>query len=203
MKIYGDFLSPFVRMCFVTVHELGLTDKVTHEKELVSPTKANPKLTALSPIGKVPVLETNHGHGLYDSRVIIEYLCHTAGNSTIIPDDGVKRFRVLTLQALGQGLGDAAVGYRYETAARPQGLQWTDWMERVRQRMDAAFDDLENNWSSILAEVNAGSIATAVVLSYIDFRLPAIAWRDGRPQLAAFHARFAERDSMKKTVIAA
>jgi glutathione S-transferase len=42
--------------------------------------------------------------------VIIEYLCHVAGNSSLIPDDGVKRFRVLTLQALGQGMADSAVG---------------------------------------------------------------------------------------------
>lgn len=203
MKIYGDFLSPFVRMCFVTAHEVGLGERVKHEKELVSPSKPNPRLTALSPIGKVPVLETNHGHPVYDSRVIIEYLCHVAGNSTIIPDDGVKRFRVLTMQALCQGLGDAAVGLRYETAARPQGSQWAEWIERTRTRMTACFDDLENHWEHEKSEVNAGSIAAAVVLAYIDYRLPDIKWRDGRPQLARFHERFSSRDSMKKTVITA
>lgn len=203
MKIYGDFLSPFVRMCFVTAHEVGLGGRVGHEKELVSPTKPNPKLTALSPIGKVPVLETDHGHPVYDSRVIIEYLCHVAGNSTIIPDDGVKRFRVLTMQALCQGLGDSAVGLRYETGARPQGLQWADWIERTRTRMTATFDDLENHWEAEKAEVNAGSIAAAVVLAYIDYRLPDIKWRDGRPRLSKFQERFTSRDSMKKTVITA
>ena len=201
MKIYGDFLSPFVRMCFVTAHEIGLGDKVQYVKEALSPTKANAKLTALSPIGKVPVLETDHGHAIYDSRVIIEYLCHVAGDRAIIPDDGVKRFRVLTLQALGQGLADAAVGYRYETAARPQGLQWTDWVERCKLRMTAAFDDFEGHWQAELAGVNAGSIAVAVVLSYIDFRLPGITWRDGRPRLSAFHGEFTKRASMVKTAL--
>jgi glutathione S-transferase len=201
MKIFGDFLSPFVRMCFVTAHELGLGDKVHHEKELVSPTKPNPALTALSPIGKVPVLQTDHGRAVYDSRVIIEYLCHVAGNSTIIPDDGVKRFRVLTMQALCQGLGDSAVGLRYEVAARPQGLQWAEWIERTKIRMTATFDDLEHHWEAEKAEVNAGSIAAAVVLSYIDFRLPDLNWREGRPQLGRFLERFSSRDSMKKTVI--
>ena len=70
MKIYGDFLSPFVRMTFVTAHEVGLGDKVVHEKELVSPTKPNPKLTALSPIGKVPVLEAGHSLAIHDSQVL-------------------------------------------------------------------------------------------------------------------------------------
>ena len=203
MKIYGDFLSPFVRMTFVTAHEIGLGAKVMHEKELVSPTKPNPRLTTLSPIGKVPVLETDHGHPIYDSRVIIEYLCHVAGNATLIPDDGVKRFRVLTLQALGQGLGDAAVAYRYETAARPKETLWEDFADRLRQRINASFDELETKWQACLAEVNAGSIAVAVVLSYIDFRLPDFKWRDGRPELAAFHQAFSERDSMRKTAITA
>lgn len=201
MKIYGDFLSPFVRMTFVTAHEVGLGGKVAHEKELVSPTKPNPRLEALSPIGKVPVLETDHGHAIYDSRVIIEYLCHVAGNATLIPDDGVKRFRVLTLLALGQGLGDAAVAYRYETATRPREFHWEDWSARLKSRMAASFDELEAKWEAALGEISAGSIAVAVVLSYIDFRLPEVKWRDGHPKLAAFHQAFAARDSMKKTEI--
>lgn len=201
MRIYGDTLSPFVRMCLVTAHEVGLGGKLDHVKESVSPTKPNPKLTQLSPIGKVPVLETNHGHPIYDSRVIIEYLCHVSGNKTIIPDDGVKRFRALTLQALAQGVADAAVGLRYELAQRPQGLQWADWIERARLRITAACDDFEGHWQGEFAGVNAGSIATAVALAYVDFRLPDIKWRDGRPNLTAFHADFSKRDSMVKTAL--
>ena len=103
MKIYGDMISPFVRMTLVTAHETGLSGRVEHVTEGVRPTEVNSKLAALSAIGKIPILETDHGHAVYDSRVIIEYLCHVAGNSALIPDDGVKRFRVLTLQALAQG----------------------------------------------------------------------------------------------------
>ena len=202
MKIYGDMISPFVRMCIVTAHEVGLGGKVEHVVEAVKPTEVNDRLARLSPIGKIPVLETDHGHGLYDSRVVIEYLCHVAGNSTLIPDEGVKRFRVLTLQALGLGLADAAVGYRYETAARPKGLQWAAWMERTTTRLNAGFDDLERSWLGCLAETNAGSIAVAVLLSYVDFRLAdTFAWRQGRSGLAAFHDAFSARDSMRRTAL--
>ncbi len=202
MKIYGTLTSPFVRTTLVTAHELGLMGRVTHVSEQVSPTEANPKLTALSAIGKVPVLETDHAHAIHDSRVIVEYLCHVAGNSDIIPDDGVKRFQVLTLQALGQGLGEAAVGFRYESATRPKGLQWVEWMERTTLRINGVFDDLEANWQGYLGSINAGSITVAVVLAYIDFRMPEFAWRNGRPKLAAFHENFSKRDSMVKTALA-
>lgn len=201
MKIYGDLISPFVRMCMVTAHEVGLGAKVEQVAEAVRPTEVNARLAALSPLGKIPVLETDHHHGLYDSRVIMEYLCHVAGNSVLIPDDGVKRFRVLTLQALAQGLGDAAVAYRYEIAQRPKGLQWDGWMKRTIIRINAGFDDLENHWQASLAEVNAGSIAVAVTLSYIDFRLSELNWRGGRPKLAAFHEAFSKRGSMVKTAL--
>ena len=203
MKIYGDLLSPFVRMTMVTAHEVGLGERVQHIVENTNPAQVHPRLSRLSPIGKIPVLETDHGHGIYDSRVIIEYLCHVAGNSTLIPDDGVKRFRVLTLQALAQGMADAAVGYRYETAARPQGLQWEDWLQRTVTRLHDSFDELESNWMDMLSEVNAGSIAAAVTLAYIDFRLPTIHWRNGHPKLGAWHQHFSGRDSMLKTVIPA
>ncbi len=201
MKIYGDLISPFVRTTLVAAAEAGLGTRVTHIKETVTPTQANPNLTALSPLGKVPVLETDHGHPIYDSRVIVEYLCHVAGNSSLIPDDGVKRFRVLTLQALALGMGDAGVSYRYEINARPKGLQWEGWMERQSQRLRDGADDLERNWQPVLAEVNAGSIATAVVLAYLDYRIPDLAWRTGRPKLAEFHAQFSARDSMVKTAL--
>ena len=201
MKIYGDIISPFVRMTIVTAHEVGLGDKVQHVVEPVKPTEVNEKLAKINPIGKIPVLETDHGHGVYDSRVIIEYLCHAAGNQDLIPHDGVKRFRVLTLLALAQGLADAAVAYRYETAARPQGLQWEDWMKRTMARINAAMDDLETNWQDALAEVNAGSLAAAVTLSYIDFRLGDLGWRTNRPELAAWHAAFSQRGSMVKTAL--
>jgi glutathione S-transferase len=202
MKIYGTLTSPFVRSTLVAAHELGLSNRITFVNEQVSPTEANAKLTALSALGKVPVLETDHAHALHDSRVIVEYLCHIAGNSDFIPDDGVKRFRVLTLQALAHGLGEAAVGLRYEIAVRPKGLQWAEWIERTKLRSNAVFDDLEANWQSYLESVNAGSITVAVMLAYIDFRLADFNWRSGRPKLAAFHERFSSRESMTKTALA-
>ncbi len=199
MKLYGDLISPFVRMAMVTAHETGLGDKVERAEARVDPTVPNTDLAKMAPLAKIPVLTTEHGHAIYDSRVIIEYLCHISGNKNLLPDEGVKRFRVLTLQALGQGIADSAVGFRYETAVRPQGLQWQGWMDRTKIRVDDALNELEAHWISYLADTNAGSICVAVVLSYIDFRLASWAWREGRPKLGSFHDEFCKRESMVKT----
>ncbi|WP_162919019.1 glutathione S-transferase family protein [Taklimakanibacter deserti] len=201
MKLHGDLVSPFFRMCLVTAHEVGLAGKVQPVETKVTPVTINADLTQLSPVGKIPVLVTDHNHPIYDSRVIIEYLCHVSGNKTLIPDDGVKRFRVLTLAALGQAIAEAGVGQRYETAVRPQGLQWREWMDRQHLRVKAEFDDLEKAWEKDLHEVTAGSIAVAVALAYLDFRLPDWPWRDNRPKLRAFHKAFSARPSMQATAL--
>ena len=196
MKLHGALNSPYVRMCLVTALEAGLKDRVTLVPADLTFTKADLKLEKLSAIGKIPVLETEHGHGLHDSRVIMEYLCHTAGNKAFLPDDGVKRFRILILLALAQGLCDATVSLRVETAARPEGLQWAALIDRLSFRIYACLDDLENNWVHELESVNLGSIATACALGYVDLRMNHMNWRNGRTQLSKFAEGFNSRASM-------
>jgi glutathione S-transferase len=196
MKLYGDVISPFVRMCLVTAHEAGIHKRVELVKTNVKPTEANSAIEKLSPIGKIPVLETDHHHALYDSRVIMEYFAHVAGNSSLIPDDGVKRFRILTLLALAQGMGDAAVVLRYEQTQRPPELQWQAWKDRAEGRISAGIREIENNWVDALADVSAGTVALACVLSYVDFRHPTLVWRDDNPVTSKFHTEFCSRGSM-------
>lgn len=201
MKLYGDLVSPFVRMAMVTVHECNLQDRVQLERELVKPFEENERLAALSAIGKIPILVTEHGHAVYDSRVIMEYLVHASGHKEMLPDDGVKRFRTLTLQALGQGLAEAAVALRYETAIRPAELKWNDLVNRLETRLAAIVADLEKNWVSDFEQVNAGSIAVAVALCYIDFRLANFTWRASAPRLQAAIEAIVDRDSFKRTAL--
>lgn len=198
MKIYGDVISPFVRACLVTAEEVGLGGKFEYIKLGVNPTQEQPLLAKLSPIAKIPVLETDHHHAIYDSRVIIEYLAHVAGNRSLIPDDGVKRFRVLTLQALAAGMADAAVALRYEQAQRPAGTQWPQLIDRHVQRIRAGIADVEANWRRDLEDVTAATVMLATTLSYIDLRHGALNWRDGTQVSADFHVRFSARASMKK-----
>ena len=201
MKLHGDLLSPFVRMSMVTALEAGLGSRVQLLTTTVKPHEVNAALEKLSPIGKIPVLETDHGHNLYDSRVIMEYFTHVAGNATLLPHEGVKRFRILTHVALAQGLAEASVTLRYEQAARPETNRWPEYVARAKARINACLDELENNWRENLADVTLGSIATAVAIGYIDHRDLAPGWRSNRANLAQFCERFAKRDSMINTAL--
>jgi glutathione S-transferase len=196
MKIYGDVISPFVRMCLVTAHEAGLKERVTFIKAGVKPQEVNEALQKLSPIAKIPVLETDHGHGVHDSRVIMEYLVHVSGKADLLPNDGVKRFRILTLLATAQGAADAAVSLRYEQMARPEDKRWEEFQERQKHRVLATLAELERNWMDALATPTLGSIAAACMIGYVDFRHGCFDWQKKHPALADFAKNFAARESM-------
>ena len=197
MKLYGTMISPFVRTVMVTAHELKLDDKITlADSGSVSPIEPHAEITRHNPLGKIPCLVTDHGHALYDSRVICEYLCHHAGDKSLLPDEPVRRFRILTLQALGLGIAEAAVAFRYEMVTRPVEYRWASWAERQIARIVAALDERAAAWSRELGSITAGTVACAAALGYLDLRFADLGWRNGRPGLAAFYDRFAARPSM-------
>jgi glutathione S-transferase len=196
MKLHGALNSPYVRMCMVTALEAGLGLRVQLVAADLTFVKADAKLEKLSALGKIPILETDHGHPLYDSRVIMEYLCHVAGNKAMLPDDGVKRFRILTLIALAQGLSDAAVALRVETVNRPTGTQWPELEARLKSRIKACLAELDADWQKDLGEINLGTIATACSLGYLDLRHGWLNWRNDYSNLSHFAETFNARDSM-------
>lgn len=200
MKLHFNPASPFVRMVRIVAHEAGLEGEI----ELVAtgaitPIEPHAAVTADNPLGKIPALVTDHGHALYDSRVICEYLAHRGGLGDFIPDEPVRRFRVLTLQALGLGIADAGVAWRYEMVMRPEALRWEKWADRQKTRIVSALDEVEAHWRDSLGHVDVGTVSLAAALGYLDFRFADWAWRGGRPALAAFFDGFAGRPSMKAT----
>lgn len=200
MKIYGDMISPYVRMCFVAAHEAGLGDQLELISTDVKIATENEELAALSPIAQIPVLVTPDGFALHDSRVIIDHI-NQIGGRILLADSGTARHRTLTLQAIGFGIADAAVTYRNEIAQRPRELHWHAWLDRLELRVQHAFDALEDRWQTELLQVNAGSIAVAVTLAYLDFRFDEWSWRNRRPNLAAFQQLFTARSSMRATAL--
>ena len=128
MKLYYSPASPYARKCLVCAHELGLADRIELIPVSVSPVASNPAINQHNPLGKVPALLTDDGLALYDSRVICEYL-NTLGGEMLIPAQTPARWQTLTRQALADGLQDAALLARYETAMRPAELCWEDWLQ--------------------------------------------------------------------------
>ena len=128
MKLRYSPTSPYVRKVAVTIHELGLDDKV--ERVMTAPWDAATDLGRTNPLGKVPALIADDGTVLYDSPVICEYLDSLVG-SRLVPPGGPDRWTALRRQALADGLIDAAVSCVLE-GRRPAERRSTEWVTRQR-----------------------------------------------------------------------
>src|SRR5690606_11684390 len=153
----------------------------------------------INPLGRIPALETDDGEALYDSPVICEFLDARYGGHRLLPIDGDDRWRVLRLQALADGLLDAAFLGALELRRRPEALRWQEFIDRQRTVIGRALDRLEHEVDGRSEQLDLGLLAAGCALGYADLRYPDIRWRDSRPRLAAWYARIAERDSVRET----
>ncbi|EPX86782.1 glutathione S-transferase [Salipiger mucosus] len=189
--------SPFVRKVEVTLHETGQVEDVEVVMVAASPLKADPQLVAANPVGKIPALLRPDAPALYDSRVICRFLDDRA-QAGLYPE--TRPWDTLTLEALADGLMDAAVLIIYEERFRPPEKVSMEWIEGQWGKVSRALDALETRWISHLqGRLDIGQIAVACALGYLDFRHEARQWRTGRDSLAAWYARFSERSSMQAT----
>ncbi|HEX4637572.1 MAG TPA: glutathione S-transferase family protein [Rhizomicrobium sp.] len=195
-KLYSHPVSPFARKCRVIAHELGIKLEIIH----IDSARKDPNLRNVNPLKQVPVLVLEDGSSLFDSPVICEYLNHTGGGkffpgmSILRHDSG--RWKALGLAALGDGLADAAVAWRYEMI-EPEERRNPDRIARCQATIAAGLDALER--VNFAKDPTIGEIAVACALGYIDFRLPDLDWKDPHPKLSAWYARFCEYPSMKAT----
>lgn len=196
MKLFFSPTSPYVRKVVVLASELGLDGRIERVAVKTSPTSPDPALGGANPLRKIPTLVTDEGEALYDSPVICEYLDTLHSGPRAFPPAGPARWRALRLQALADGLLDAAVLVRYEVALRPEERRWAEWLQGQLAKVDAALDALEAEAATFAERVDIGTISAACALGYLDFRFAAHGWRSGRPRLAAWYERFAARPSL-------
>lgn len=201
MHLYYSPTSPYVRKVAVLIAEAGLEGRV--ERVAASGTPLEPGSLPLgeNPLGKVPVLVTADG-ALYDSRVICRYLDDVAGAGAY-PAGGAL-WRTLVLEAMADGILDAALLMVYEGRLRPEALRFAPWTEAQWAKIARALDVLERDWLDHLMAARTGCpdmghIALGAALGYVDFRLGARGWRAGRPALAAWADGFLERPAMVAT----
>jgi glutathione S-transferase len=199
MRMHVNPASPFARKVRIVARESGVLSRLQEVDTAVSPVTPNADLGGANPLVKIPALVLDDGSTLYDSRVIAEYL-DALGTARLFPAAGPERWQALRLQALCDGILDAAVLTRYETAVRPQVLQWDDWIAGQRRKIDGGLQALEREHGAWNDRFGIGQIGAACVLGYLDFRFPNIDWRASSPGLKGWFARVGERSSIRDTM---
>jgi glutathione S-transferase len=183
----------------VAAHELGLAERIEPVEVATTPVAMNDRLATVNPLGKIPALVTDDNDLVYDSAVILEYLDELAGGGRLYPRAGAPRWSVKRLEALCDGMADAAILMRYELALRPAERQWDQWIAGQKRKVVQALDALEGAAWLFDDAVDAGRIAAGCHLAYLDLRFPDLEWRRERETLARWHQGFAARPSMALT----
>lgn len=180
--------SPFGRKVKMAALELGLMDRI----EIVAADTTDPSepLRQQNPLGKIPTLILDDGTTLFDSRVILDYLDHISGGR-LIPA-GQERFLQLRLQALADGIADAALLQVYEGRFRPEEGRNPNWLSHQEGKVARGLAALEAAPPAFPDRPRIGEIALACALGYLDLRF-AGKWRAAHPALVAWLDDFAAR----------
>ncbi len=198
MKLHYSPTSPYVRKVMMILHETDQLADVDLADASGTPLAPADGLASANPLTKVPALERPDGCTLFDSRVICQFLDARSG-AGLYPD-GARRWEVMTLEALADGILDAALLMTYEVRLRPEDRQMPAFVDSQWDKIARACSAINTRWMAHLAgPLDASHIAVGCALGYVDFRHDARGWRTGNDALAAWYSEFSARDSMQAT----
>jgi glutathione S-transferase len=198
MKLIASLTSPYARKVRIALAE----KKIEYDLIEEAPWATETTVASYNPLGKVPVFVLDDGTTLFDSRVIVEYLDTVSPVSRLIPEPNRQRIGVRRWEALADGICDAAVAIRLESA-RAARQQDKRWLERQRRKVDLGLQELarelgDKAWCNGEA-YSLADIATGCALGYLDLRHPGIDWRGSYPNLVKHAEKLAKRPSFAET----
>ncbi|WP_034918088.1 MULTISPECIES: glutathione S-transferase [Erwinia] len=197
MKLIGSYTSPFVRKISVIMLEKGITFEFIN----ASPWTDDSPVPQHNPLGKIPALVTPDGTW-YESHIIANFLEQMDIAPALIPRDKLAALKVLQLQALADGIGDAAVILVRESM-RPAEKQLEEQLIRQREKILRGLDVLEA--AAAKGEVlnsdtlNVADIATACLIGFLNFRRVVPGWCVNRPALVKLTEKMFARESFART----
>lgn len=155
-------------------------------------TTAEPaQLLSSNPLGKIPVLITDDGEAVFDSRAITQYVNRETRNA-LFPRNAAKRLEAERLEALADGICDCLLAHVYERRSRPEEKVHQDWLDKQWAKAVRALDTLNTNPPKLPKKITAGQIALRACLGYLALRFPG-KWERGRAKLVRWAKRFDEK----------
>tara|TARA_B100000530_G_scaffold331887_2_gene277321 strand:+ start:889 stop:1488 length:600 start_codon:yes stop_codon:yes gene_type:complete len=196
MKCYVTSNSPYARKVKIVAFETGSYDEV--EWLTITREERAEIIPDINPLGKVPVAVLDSGQVLCDSPVICAYVDSLVNDGNLIPKSNPERWKVLTLEALGDGLGEAVIAASQENQ-RPDGKRSQGVVDRQTGKAKAALGSLNEAAKEFNDPPLMGEVAVACALGYMEFRDVIPGWRDTFEDLAAWYAGILTRQSFVRT----
>jgi len=197
LKLIGAS-GPYVRKVRIALAEKGIAYTLVEE----SPYVANSPVAELNPLGKIPVLVTEAGATIFDSRVIAEYVDTLRPVNRLLPDDWGQRIAVKRWEALADGVSDALIAIVTESR-QPPSTRREDLIARQREKVERGVQAIARELGAKTwccgDDISLADIATGCVLFHLDLRLPEFAWRAAYPNVARLAEKLALRPSFIET----
>ena len=195
MKCYVTNNSPYARKVCVVAHETGVYDEVDWQKIT---REERGDLQNFNPLGKVPVAILDTGDIVCDSPVICAYVDSLTSSRDLIPKSEPERWQVLTLEALGDGLGEAVIAVSQENQ-RPNENRSQSVVDRQTGKIMSALSVLDDAASDFNDPPLLGEIAVACALGYMEFRKIVPEWRETFSNLESWYICILKRQSFTRT----
>ena len=200
MQLYVTLTSPYARLARIVVIEKGLENRV----EIVEAKTRTPDSPyyRINPSGRVPYLVNDAGIGMEDSQVICAFLDSLDGEPRFHPARGLD-WPHRRLEASARSMLDSIAVWAREMA-RPEGERSPTTLAHETARTERMADHFEGevakpelgDEASMAPWVLAVALETARIRKLGDLTV-------GRPQLGAWLAPMAQRQSMLQTAPAA
>jgi len=205
MILIGMFDSPFVRRVAVSMKLL----EIPFEHKNWSVGKDQAQIRKYNPLGRVPTLVLEDGEALTESAAILDFLDDRVGRGrALLPLTGAARRQALYLVALATGAAEKGVAQVYEKAMRPPEKRHEPWVQRCREQMTGALDQLERAAAAIEGDdwlvdeaLTQADVTAACAFTFLAeaVELPAKSWPvlrrhvarcEALPAFKAVYARF-------------
>lgn len=198
MRLYLNKTSPYARLVMAVAYEKGLAQKI--ELAFTDPWADPDELLGVNPFAKVPVLVTDDGLSLTESSCICDYIDEIENGRRLMPAFGPSRLSTIRKYGFGRGLIDCAFGVtierRFVGGSNKSALEQR-WLSAVTRALQAMEGD--ETISLFAEQPDLGDLAIAIGLSYTEFRLPEVRWRETAPRLSKWMDQMADRPSMRLT----
>jgi glutathione S-transferase len=197
-RIISATPSPYARKVRIALIEKAIPFELITEVPW-DRTTATPKY---NPLEKLPILLTDDGRSVYESRFILEWLEAYHPEPPLVPADREQRLAARHLEVLADGVCDAFVLSFFERM-RPPEQRSAEWLARQQRKIDGGLRELArlvgDREFAVADRFGLGDIATATVVGYLAVRWPEYDWQSRHPNLAAYSARVEQRPSFAAT----
>ena len=202
MRILGVPTSPFVQRCLIVARAKGQEIEVANPPGMAL---TSPEFLAISPMGRIPVLETDDGRHICESAAIAGYLDDVLPGDALMPVDAFDRARVREIASLAHG-EIAVAGRQFMIHLVFKMADAPDIVAAARAQIDKGFDAIERLIGApyaaggAITDADAALFPLLVLFELIDGSAQTLAAIQARPKVAAYFARGKDDAVLGRTV---